>query len=78
MLHEQTEHGVKEQSCNGCHGSGRGVVGTTTFEEGAPVLEYRGNLMSGTEGEKKETEYKNDGRKESFMFFFSHKQQSYW
>ena len=51
---------------------GRGVIATRAFSPGEFVVEYIGELISGSEARSREDEYKKDPNVGSFMFFFSH------
>lgn len=46
------------------------------FQQGDFLLEYRGELLSLQEGEKREEEYPED--KGSFLFFFQHDGKVKW
>ncbi|CDS42598.1 histone lysine n methyltransferase setd8 [Echinococcus multilocularis] len=56
---------------------GRGVLTTRTFLPGEFVVEYIGELISGSEARTREAEYNKDPNVGSFMFFFSHGNQRY-
>ncbi|VDK27695.1 unnamed protein product [Taenia asiatica] len=56
---------------------GRGVITTRTFSPGEFVVEYIGELISGSEARAREAEYNKDPNVGSFMFFFSHGNQRY-
>lgn len=51
---------------------GRGVIATRTFSPGEFVVEYIGELISGSEARAREAEYNKDPSVGSFMFFFSY------
>ncbi|VDM36611.1 unnamed protein product, partial [Hydatigera taeniaeformis] len=56
---------------------GRGVITTRSFSPGEFVVEYVGELISGSEARAREAEYNKDPSVGSFMFFFCHGNQRY-
>ena len=58
-----------------CH-LGKGVFATKMFKKGSFLLEYKGELISQEEGERREEEY--DESLGSFIFFFKMGRKTMW
>ena len=58
-----------------CH-LGKGVFATKMFQKGSFLLEYKGELISQEEGERREEEY--DESLGSFIFFFTMGRKTMW
>ncbi len=59
-------------------GKGRGVVTTRLFRKGEFVVEYAGDLIDMTEARIRERLYAADQNTGCYMYYFQHKNQSYW
>ncbi len=64
---------------------GRGVFTARRFYKGRYVLRYKGELISGEEGHKREKHYEKlkywwmkGTREAAFMYFFEHKNSEWW
>ena len=55
---------------------GRGVITTIQRKKGDYLCNYVGELLTASEGKKKEKEY--DENTGCFMYFFKYNDQSYW
>ena len=56
-------------------GMGRGVVTLKDLKKGEFVMEYRGDLISGAEGLRREKIYKND---HCYLYFFMFRNRKKW
>jgi histone-lysine N-methyltransferase SETD8 len=59
-------------------GKGRGIVATQLFRRGEFVVEYSGDLIDMTEAREREKLYAADQNTGCYMYYFQHKNQSYW
>ena len=59
-------------------GKGRGIVATQLFRRGEFVVEYSGDLIDMAEAREREKLYAADQNTGCYMYYFQHKNQSYW
>lgn len=59
-------------------GKGRGIVATRLFRRGEFVVEYSGDLIDLVEAREREKLYAADQNTGCYMYYFQHKNQSYW
>ena len=59
-------------------GKGRGIVATRLFRRGEFVVEYSGDLIDLGEAREREQMYAADQNTGCYMYYFQHKNQSYW
>ena len=59
-------------------GKGRGIVATRLFRRGEFVVEYAGDLIDLVEARNREKLYSTDQNTGCYMYYFHHKNQSYW
>jgi histone-lysine N-methyltransferase SETD8 len=59
-------------------GKGRGVIATKTFEKDEFVVEYAGELVNITTAKQREDLYDKDQEVGCYMYYFNHKNKSYW
>ena len=59
-------------------GKGRGIVTTKNFAKGEFVVEYIGDLIEHTEAKRRESIYAKDKSFGCYMYYFQHKNTSYW
>lgn len=57
---------------------GRGVVTTRLFKRGEFVVEYIGDLISVQEAYNRDTEYSANNNVGCYMYYFKHKEHSWW
>lgn len=55
---------------------GKGVFATREFQMGDFLLQYKGELISGEEGERREKRYSTDLG--NFLYFFQWNETTYW
>lgn len=80
---QQIEMAIKKQLENGLvvktfPGKGRGVIAGRQFSKGEFVVEYIGDLIEQSEADRREEAYAADSALGCYMYYFRHKEQTWW
>ena len=74
-MKETEESGLKVVTTSN---RGRGVITTMLRKKGDYICRYIGDLITATDGKRREEEYSKDPMAGCFMFYFKYQDKCYW